>query len=120
MPTDVGIVDLMLGIPTGHEKDWYEFLKPQLREESKDYEFPVQYMFKDVPHIDPRRRPGRRHAPTDGPLRHREGDGRRRPRRPDRNRGEGDMGAVDEHPDRFIRVATTSTRTRAWTACATW
>ena len=50
MPTDVGIVDLMLGIPTGHEKDWYEFLKPQLREESKDFEFPAQYMFKDVPH----------------------------------------------------------------------
>ena len=42
----------MLGIPTGHEKDWYEFLKPQLREESKDYEFPAQYMFKDVPHLD--------------------------------------------------------------------
>src|SRR5882724_6884681 len=42
----------MLGIPSGHERDWYQFLKPQLREESKDYEFPVQYMFKDVPHID--------------------------------------------------------------------
>ena len=41
MPTDVGIIDLMLSIPTGHEKDWYEFLKPQLREESKDYEFPA-------------------------------------------------------------------------------
>ena len=52
MPTDVGIIDLMLSIPTGHEQDWYEFLKPQLREESKDYEFPVQYMFKDVPHMD--------------------------------------------------------------------
>ena len=52
MPTDVGIVDLMLSIPTGNEKDWYEFLKPQLREESKDYEFPAQYMFKEVPHLD--------------------------------------------------------------------
>jgi len=51
MPTDVGIVDLMLGIPNGHEEDWYEFLKPQLREESRDYEFPAQYMFKDVPHV---------------------------------------------------------------------
>ncbi|MCU1352264.1 MAG: putative TIM-barrel fold metal-dependent hydrolase, partial [Acidimicrobiales bacterium] len=51
MPTDVGIIDLMLGIPNGHEEDWYEFLKPQLREESKDYEFPAQYMFKDVPHM---------------------------------------------------------------------
>jgi len=51
MPTDVGIIDLMLGIPNGHEEDWYAFLKPQLREESKDYEFPAQYMFKDVPHL---------------------------------------------------------------------
>ncbi len=50
-PTDVGVIDLMLGIPNGHEEDWYEFLKPQLREESKDYEFPAQYMFKDVPHL---------------------------------------------------------------------
>jgi len=51
MPSDVGIIDLMLGIPSGNERDWYEFLKPQLREESKDYEFPVQYMFKEVPHL---------------------------------------------------------------------
>ena len=51
MPSGVGIIDLMLGIPNGHEEDWYEILKPQLREESKDYEFPVQYMFKEVPHL---------------------------------------------------------------------
>ena len=50
-PTDVGIIDLMLGIPNGHEQDWYEFLKPQLKDESKDYEFPAQYMFKGVPHL---------------------------------------------------------------------
>ena len=51
MPTGVGIIDLMLGIPNGHEKDWYEFLKPQLRDASRDHEFPAQYMFKDVPHL---------------------------------------------------------------------
>jgi len=50
-PTDIGIVDLMLGVPNGHEEDWYEFLKPQLLDESKDYEFPAQYMFKEVPHL---------------------------------------------------------------------
>jgi predicted TIM-barrel fold metal-dependent hydrolase len=52
MPTDIGIVDLMLDIPTGDQRTWYEFLAPQLREESKDYEMPAGYMFKDVPHLD--------------------------------------------------------------------
>lgn len=50
MPTDIGIIDLMLDIPGADQSHWYEFLKPQLREESKDYEFPAQYMFKGVPH----------------------------------------------------------------------
>jgi predicted TIM-barrel fold metal-dependent hydrolase len=103
MPTDVGVVDLMLSIPRGNEKDWYQFLKPQLREESKDYEFPVQYMFKDVPHLDPGK-----NDPVDLTLHLMDqygidkamvgvglGD-------PSRNRGAGDMDAVTKHPDRFI------------------
>src|SRR3954465_11483503 len=103
MPTDIGIIDLMLGIPSGNEKDWYEFLKPQLREESKDYEFPAQYMFKEVPHPDLGTA-----DPVDVTLHFMDqygidkamvgiglGD-------PSRNRGEGDMGAVRKHPDRFI------------------
>jgi predicted TIM-barrel fold metal-dependent hydrolase len=51
MPTDVGIIDLMLSIPEGPKKDWYEFLKPLVRDhESQDeFEFPAQYMFKEVP-----------------------------------------------------------------------
>ena len=28
MPTDVGVIDLMLGIPEGTKKDWYGFLAP--------------------------------------------------------------------------------------------
>jgi predicted TIM-barrel fold metal-dependent hydrolase len=53
MPTDIGIIDLMLDIPSRDQSDWYQFLKPQLREESKDHEFPAQYMFTEVPHLDP-------------------------------------------------------------------
>ncbi|MEZ5144043.1 MAG: amidohydrolase family protein [Acidimicrobiales bacterium] len=51
-PTDVGIVDTMLGIPEGDREDWYRFLRPQLRDsESRDeFEFPAQYMFKEIPH----------------------------------------------------------------------
>jgi len=52
MPSDIGIIDLMMGIPSDDQTGWYEFLKPQLREESAGYEFPVQYMFKDVPHFE--------------------------------------------------------------------
>ena len=50
MPTDIGIIDLMLDIPSGDQTEWYEFMRPQLRESSKDHEFPAQYMFGDVPH----------------------------------------------------------------------
>ena len=30
MPTDVGVIDLMLGIPSGDPKRWYDFLRTQL------------------------------------------------------------------------------------------
>jgi hypothetical protein len=50
MPTDVPVIDLMMGLPEGHKKDWYGFLrKGFMDEESKDMEFPAQYMFKNVP-----------------------------------------------------------------------
>ena len=50
MPSDVGIVDLMLQIPAGIKRNMYRFLSENLRDpESKDMEFPAQYMFKDVP-----------------------------------------------------------------------
>ena len=41
----------MLGIPEpGNKERWYDFLKPNLRDEgSKDMKFPAQYMFKEVP-----------------------------------------------------------------------
>ena len=53
MPTDVGVIDLMLGIPSGDPKRWYDFLRTQLldRESREDFEFPAQYMFKHVPHF---------------------------------------------------------------------
>ncbi len=50
MPTDVGAIDLMMGIPEGSKKDWYRFLRAGfMDDESGDMEFPVQYMFKGVP-----------------------------------------------------------------------
>jgi predicted TIM-barrel fold metal-dependent hydrolase len=49
----VGIVDTMLGIPEPDRHDWYAFLKPQLRdrESREEFEFPAQYMFKEIPQV---------------------------------------------------------------------
>jgi predicted TIM-barrel fold metal-dependent hydrolase len=51
MPTDIGVIDLMLGIPEGSKKSWYGFLRAGLmdRESKEDFDFPVEYMFKEVP-----------------------------------------------------------------------
>ena len=49
-PSDIGVIDLMMGVPEGHKKDWYGFLRAGLMDdESKEMEFPVEYMFKGVP-----------------------------------------------------------------------
>jgi uncharacterized protein len=51
MPNKVGIIDLMLQIPTADGKKRYDFLRPLLLDqESRDtFDFPAQYMFKDIP-----------------------------------------------------------------------
>ena len=54
MPTDIGVIDLMVGVPRGDPKRWYDFLKTQLldRESREDFEFPAEYMFHDVPKFE--------------------------------------------------------------------
>ena len=51
---DIGAIDLMLGIPTGDPRRWYDFLQKNLldRESREEFEFPAQYMFKHVPHFE--------------------------------------------------------------------
>ncbi|MEP6103874.1 amidohydrolase family protein, partial [Parasphingorhabdus sp.] len=52
MPTDIGIVDCMLGIPEAEDRsEWFESFKPLLKDEEsrKMFSMPAQYMFKDVP-----------------------------------------------------------------------
>ena len=49
MPTDVGIVDTMIGFPA-KDFEHYEFIRKQLKDsESAEFDFPVEYMFKGVP-----------------------------------------------------------------------
>ena len=58
MPSDLPIVDLGVGFPfTSLEKklEAYAFMRPLFRDREtlKSFEFPAQYMFKDVPDIIP-------------------------------------------------------------------
>ena len=54
MPTDIGVIDLMIGIPVRDRRHHYEFLRASLRdrESLEEFEFPAQYMFKDVPQLE--------------------------------------------------------------------
>ena len=53
MPTDIGIIDLMLAIPNQGKSNYYDFIKPLLMDEEsrKMFQMPAQYMFKDVPDV---------------------------------------------------------------------
>jgi len=55
MPRTIGAIDLMLNIPGEDQRGWYDFMKPLfLDHESRElFEFPAQYMFKDIPHVGP-------------------------------------------------------------------
>ena len=51
MPTDVPVIDTMIGFPSSDRREVYRFLAPTLRDKESQEEFkmPAQYMFKDVP-----------------------------------------------------------------------
>ncbi|MEM9704734.1 MAG: amidohydrolase family protein [Pseudomonadota bacterium] len=51
-PSDLKIIDTMVGIPTNEDRsDWYDSFRPLLMDqESRDmFAMPAQYMFKDIP-----------------------------------------------------------------------
>jgi predicted TIM-barrel fold metal-dependent hydrolase len=51
MPTDIPIIDTMIGFPVKDFKETYGFITRQTkdRESKEDFKFPVEYMFKGVP-----------------------------------------------------------------------
>ncbi len=51
MPHDIGIVDTMLGFPHPDMREVYRFITRQTNdtESKEEFDFPVEYMFKDVP-----------------------------------------------------------------------
>jgi predicted TIM-barrel fold metal-dependent hydrolase len=48
MPGNIGIVDTMIGFPA-NDFDQYDFIRKQLKDGSAGFDFPVEYMFKNVP-----------------------------------------------------------------------
>jgi hypothetical protein len=48
MPTNIGIIDTMIGFPAEDFK-MYDFIRAQLKDPSAKFDFPVEYMFKNVP-----------------------------------------------------------------------
>jgi uncharacterized protein len=48
MPHDIGIVDTMIGFPAD-DFAMYDFIREQLKDGSAQFDFPVEYMFKQVP-----------------------------------------------------------------------
>jgi predicted TIM-barrel fold metal-dependent hydrolase len=48
MPSDIGIVDTMIGFAADDFK-MYDFIRAQLKDPSAKFDFPVEYMFKQVP-----------------------------------------------------------------------
>ena len=52
---EVGVIDTMIGFPKAREEQakQYDFIRKQTHDaDSQDWEFPAQYMFKDVPDFD--------------------------------------------------------------------
>jgi hypothetical protein len=48
MPSDIGIVDCMIGFASSDFAQ-YDFIRKQLKDDSTKLDFPVEYMFKHVP-----------------------------------------------------------------------
>jgi predicted TIM-barrel fold metal-dependent hydrolase len=52
VPSDIGIIDCMLGIPTAEDRSaWFANFRPLLKdaESLRQFQMPAQYMFKDIP-----------------------------------------------------------------------
>ena len=54
MPAGIGAIDTMIGFPHHDMNATYDFIKRQTkdRESKEEFEFPAEYMFKEVPEKD--------------------------------------------------------------------
>lgn len=99
MPTDIGIIDLMLGLPIVDPERTYAFLKDATldAEAREKFKFPVEYMFKGVPHDF-----GKGEDPVAATVREMDRWGIERA--PMSVEGDETRRALREHPDRFFPI----------------
>jgi predicted TIM-barrel fold metal-dependent hydrolase len=97
MPTGIGIIDTMIGFPHENMAETYAFITRQTkdRESQERFEFPVEYMFKNVPE----RGLAREGDPISVTLREMDHWGIERGMIGVSETG---MMALKQHPDRFI------------------
>jgi predicted TIM-barrel fold metal-dependent hydrolase len=97
MPSNIGIVDMMLGLPILNPEETYAFLKTNVhdRESKEEFKFPVEYMFKGVPHDW-----GKGRDPVEATLEEMDRWGIEKATMS--VRGAEQKRALKEHPDRFI------------------
>src|SRR4051812_50183200 len=100
MPTDIGIIDTMIGFPHENMAEAYAFITQQTkdRESKEDFEFPVEYMFKQVPE----KALSKEGDPIAVTLREMDLYGIERGLIGVHSRGGGGQFALKQHPDRFI------------------
>ena len=97
MPDNIGIIDMMLGLPITEPDQTYAFLKVNVhdRESKEQFKFPVEYMFKGVPHDF-----GKGRDPVEATLEEMDRWGiEKAPLSP---RSDAGKRALKEHADRFI------------------
>lgn len=98
MPGHIGVIDLMVGIPSEDPSQWYEFLRPLLldTESLTQFRMPAEYMFRNIPRF----RPGQ--DPIRAVLDEMDRFGVERAMIGVAPRHEIALRALREHPDRFF------------------
>src|SRR5210317_1577604 len=53
MPSDIGVIDLMMAIPNNDTSNYYDFIRPLLMDEEsrQQFQMPAEYMFKQLPQV---------------------------------------------------------------------
>lgn len=98
MPTDIGVIDTLMGIPKGEDDvSWRNLLAGQLhdRESKESYRFPAEYMYHDLP-------AERAAVGADAVLREMDRFGVERGLITVAPEDEVAIGAMRAHPDRFL------------------